>query len=164
MQFRADQYYRVSLERMELARKLYPDGTAYALAMYCGRHAVESLLRAFRSTDDSAFQGRHDLSELHRASRFLRFDDDYMRRRRASEESIRESALKLRAAMSEVVILWHNNLRFASEASLRAFLRQSGRLHGVKGNPLKKNALDLLEAAQNIITRGIVLWTSERKS
>lgn len=45
--------------------------------------------------------------------------------------------------MNEVIALWHNNLRFASEASLRAFLNRIGRLRGVKGNALKKNAADL---------------------
>ena len=149
---------------MVQARHLYQDGAAFALAMYCGGLAVESLLRAFRWTDDSAFEGRHDLSDLLKASRLLRFDDNYMRRRGASDEAIRESALKLRGAMNEVVILWHNNLRFASEASLKAYLRQAGRLRGVKGNPLKKNALDLIDAAQNIIDRGVVLWTSEIRS
>jgi hypothetical protein len=149
---------------MEQARSLYQDGRSYALAMYCGGLAVESLLRAFRWTEDTSFEGRHDLTDLFKASRLLRIDDDFMRRRGESEEAIRDSALKLRKAMNEVVILWHNNLRFASEASLKAFLRQSGRSRGFKGDPLKKNALDLIDAAQNVIDRGIVLWTSERKS
>lgn len=164
MQFRAKQYYQASVERMEQSRKLYRDGTAFALSMYCGGLAVESMLRAFRWTEERSFEGRHDLFELLKASRLLRFDDNYMRRRGASEESIRESAVKLRGSMNEVVILWHNNLRFASEASLRAFLGQSGRLQGVKGDPLKKNARDLVNAAQNIIDRGVVLWTSEIRS
>ena len=51
MQFRAEQYYRVSLERMRQARKIYDDASGYALAMYCGGLAVESLLRAFRWTE-----------------------------------------------------------------------------------------------------------------
>lgn len=164
MQFRAKQYYQASVERMEQSRKLYRDGTAFALSMYCGGLAVESMLRAFRWTEERSFEGRHDLFELLKASRLLRFDDNYMRRRGASEESIRESAVKLRGSMNEVVILWHNNLRFASEASLRAFLKQSGRLQGVKGDPLKKNTRDLINAAQNIIDRGVVLWTSEIRS
>src|SRR2546423_10352766 len=121
MQFRAEQYYRVSLERMEQARKIYQDGTAFSLAMYCGGLAVESLLRAFRWTEDTSFEGRHDLSELLKASRLLRIDDEYMRRKGASEEDIRRSGVVLRGALNEVIILWHNNLRFASEASLKAF-------------------------------------------
>jgi len=103
---------------MDQARKLYQDGTACALAMYCGGLAVECLLRAFRWKVDASFEGRHDLSELLRASRLLRFDDDCVRRKGASEKSIHESAVNLRGAINEVVVLWHNNLRFTSEASL----------------------------------------------
>jgi hypothetical protein len=104
------------------------------------------------------------LSELLKASRLLTIDEDYMRRKRASEDAIHDSGIRLRAAMNEVIILWHNNLRFASEASLKAFLRTIGRLRGAKGDPLKKNALDLIEAAQTVIDRGTALWTSEKKS
>jgi HEPN domain-containing protein len=81
MQFTAEQYYRVSLERMNQARRLYRDGTAYALMMYCGGLAVESLLRAFRWAADPTFEGRHDLSDLLKSSRLLRIDDEFMRRR-----------------------------------------------------------------------------------
>jgi hypothetical protein len=164
MQFTADQYYRASLERMKQARELYRGGAAYALAMYCGGLAVESLLRAFRWSDDTSFEGRHDLSDLLRASRLLRTDDEYMRRKGASEEAIQRSGRALRAAMNEVIILWHNNLRFASEASLKAFLNKLGRLRGAKGDPLKKNALELLNAAQTVMDRGVTLWTSKTRS
>jgi hypothetical protein len=164
MQFRAQEYYQAGLERMRQALRIHREGENSALAMYCGGLAVECLLRAFRWTKDTSFEGRHDLAELLRGSGLLRIDDDYMRRRGASEEEIRESGLKLRGAMNEVVILWHNNLRFASEASLKAFLKRIGRLQGVKGDPLKKNARDLLDAAQTVINRGMALWTSKTKS
>ena len=42
--------------------------------------------------------------------------------------------------------------------------RWIGRVYGVKGNTLKKNALDLLNAAQTVITRGVTLWTSKPRS
>src|SRR5438128_10660045 len=115
MQFRAEQYYRASLERMTQARRIYQDGDAFSLAMYCGGLAVESLLRAFRWTEDTSFEGRHDLNDLLKASRLLSIDDEYMRRRGASEVAIYDSGEKLRLAANEVAILWHNNLRFASE-------------------------------------------------
>src|SRR5438876_8046796 len=108
MQFRAEQYYRASLERMTQARRIYQDGAAFSLAIYCGGLAVESLLRAFRWTEDTSFEGRHDLSDLLKASRLLWIDDEYMRRKNASEEAIHGSGVRLRAAMNEVVILWHN--------------------------------------------------------
>jgi hypothetical protein len=164
MQSTADQYYRVSLERMKQARRLYQEDAAYSLTMYCGGLAVESLLRAFRWTEDTTFEGRHDLSDLLKASRLLRIDDEYMRRKGASEDAIQRSGVAFRGALNEVIILWHNNLRFACEASLKAFLHKLGRLQGVKGDPLKKNALDLLNAAQTVMDRGVTLWTSKTKS
>jgi hypothetical protein len=126
--------------------------------------AVECLLRAFRWTEDTSFEGRHDLFELLKASRLLKINDEFMRRQRTSEDAIRESSLNLRAAMEEVIVLWHNNLRFASESSLKAFLKRIGRLRGVKGDPLKKSAKDLLDAAQTVVNRGVALWTSKIKS
>lgn len=65
--------------------------------------------------------------------------------------------------MNEVIILWQNNLRFACEASLKAFLTKLGRVRGVRGDPLKKNALDLLNAAQMVIDREVTQWTSKTK-
>ncbi|HZY84170.1 MAG TPA: hypothetical protein VFE78_05035 [Gemmataceae bacterium] len=164
MQFRAEEYYQASLERMQQARGIHRDGKNWALVMYCAGLAVECLLRAFRWTEDPTFEGRHDLGELLKASGLLKIDDDHMRRRGASEDAIYQSGKMLRAAMNEVVSLWHNNLRFAPEASLKAFLNRLGRLQGVKGDPLKKNAGDLLEAAQTIVNRGMALWTSKPKS
>ena len=160
MQFRAEQYYQASLERMRQARELYDTRTAYALAMYYGGLAVESLLRAFRWTKDPTFEGRHDLSELLKASRLLKMDEDHLRSKGFSADAIRESGLKVHASMTEVIILWHNNLRFASEASLKAHLTGIRRVQGIKGDALKKNARDLLEAAQAVVNRGMVLWTS----
>lgn len=148
----------------EQARELYKGGAAYSLSMYCGGLAVESLLRAFRWSAEASFEGRHDLSDLLRASRLLQIDDEYMRRKGESKEAISNSGIALRGAMNEVIALWHNNLRFASEASLSAILNKLGRVQGVKGDPLKKNALDLLNAAQTVIDRGVTLWISKTKS
>ena len=65
--------------------------------------------------------------------------------------------------MNEVVILWHNNLRFASEASLKTFLHKASRLHGIKGDPVKKHAMDFLDAAQTVINHGVMLWQLKKK-
>jgi hypothetical protein len=164
MQFRAAEYYQASLERMQQAHGMYREGKAFALAMYCAGLAVECLLRAFRWTADTTFEGRHDLFELLRASRFLKINEDFMRLKNRPEDEISASGRNLQGAMNEVVVLWHNNLRFASEASARAFLNRIDRLRGIKGDPLRKNAGDLLDAAQTVINRGVALWTSMRKS
>jgi HEPN domain-containing protein len=163
MKFRAEEYFRAGTERMRQARTIFKAGGSYALAMYCGGLAVECLLRAFRWHKDPSFESRHDLADLLHASALLRINDEHLRRKGISEDEARENARRLRAAMSEVVALWHNNLRFAAEASLRAFLNRIDRLQGIKGNPLKKNADDLLNAAQTVVDRGVVLWTSKTK-
>jgi len=163
MRFTADEYYRVSLERMKQARELLNQGEAYALTMYCAGLAVESLLRAYRWSEDVNFEGRHDLFDLLKASRLVRIDDEYMRRKGASDKSIQQSGIALQAAVNEVINLWHNNLRFTCEARLKSFLNRIGRVKGIKGDPLKKNASDLVNAAQTVINRGVTLWTSRRR-
>jgi HEPN domain-containing protein len=163
MKFTAEQYYRAAVERMRQAREVHGAGGSYALAMYTGGLAVECLLRAFRWEKDPSFKGRHDLEDLLKASGLIRINEDRLREKGASEEEIRRLTVALSAAMIEVVTLWHNNLRFSSEASLKAFLNRIGRARGVKGDVLKKNSSDLLNAAQTVIDRGIVLWTSRKK-
>ena len=77
---------------------------------------------------------------------------------------MQDAGIEFRAAIQEVIILWNNNLRFASEARLMTFLNDIGRLQGIRGDPLKKNALDMLNAAQAVIDRGETLWTSKTRS
>jgi len=148
---------------MKQARSLLAGGESFALSIYCGGLAVESLLRAFRWVEDDSFEGRHDLNDLLKASQLLRIDDEYLRGRRASEEEVRQSNLIIRGALIEVASRWHNNLRFASEATMVAYLKQTGNTQGVRGNPLKKNAQVLIEASQIIVSRGEILWTSRRR-
>ena len=102
--------------------------------------------------------------ELLKASGILSLGEDYMRRRGKNEEDVRKSSVAFRGAMNEIAALWHNNLRFASERGLKAHLTQLKRVQGIKGDPLKKNAADLIDAAQTVVNRGITLWDSQRKS
>jgi hypothetical protein len=159
MKFSAIEYYRAALERMAQARHAHRTGGSYALAMYLSGLAVECLLRAFRWSEDARFEGRHDLTDLLKQSQFLTLDEANLASRGFDANQIAEASQSIRAAMSEVVALWHNSLRFASEASLRAYLRRIDRLAGIRGDALKKNSLDLLNAAQTVIDRGIRLWT-----
>lgn len=163
MQFRGKEYFRAATERMRQARRLFSAGNSYSLTMYCGGLAVECILRAFRWKKDKSFEGRHDLQDLLKASALLHINEKEMRRNRVPESEIAEHAQALRDAMNIVVLLWHNNLRFASEDSLKAFLNRINRLQGIKGNGLKKNTADLLNAAQTVVDRGVTLWTSRQK-
>ncbi|MFM7129812.1 MAG: hypothetical protein ACKO0V_10690 [bacterium] len=149
---------------MRQAREIWKVENSFALSMYCAGLAVESMLRAFRWSEDTSFEGRHDLAELLKASQILRIDDEYMKEIGATENEITQSYLAIRSAMNQVVVLWHNNLRFASEETTLAFLKKQGKIKGLKGNALKQNATELLEAAQLIINRGATLWISKKKS
>lgn len=163
MDFTGEQYFRAAIDRMRQARQIHDAGNGYALAMYCSGLAVECMLRAFRWQEDPSFEGRHDLRDLFRASRLLRVDEERARSRGAADEEITRTAMELRAAISEIAILWHNNLRFASESSLKAHLKHIDRLQGIRGDALKKNSLDLLDASKVIFDRGVALWTSRRR-
>jgi hypothetical protein len=162
MNFNAEEYYQVSLERRKQAEILYNEDENFSLSMYCAGLAVESLLRAFRWRRDQSFEGRHDLSVLLKASRLLAIDYDFVSRSGRSDGAVNDISLELRGAVNEVIVLWHNNLRFTSERRLKSFLRSIDRLRG-RGDPLKRNALQLLNAAQIVINRGMVLWPSLTK-
>ncbi|HEX4131647.1 MAG TPA: hypothetical protein VHZ24_16535 [Pirellulales bacterium] len=162
MQFNAEEYYQVSLERIKQAESLYREERSYSLAMYCAGLSVETLLRAFRWTEDPSFEGRHDLNDLLKASRILKIDYDYLERKGLSDAEVRAASLGLRTAVNEVIVLWHNNLRFSSEKRLKAFLKRIDRLQG-RGDPLKRNSLQLITAAQVVINRGMTLWPSLTK-
>jgi hypothetical protein len=163
MKFNGEEYYRAGLERMRQARDIHRAGGSYALSMYTGGLAVECMLRAFRWDSDKSFDGRHDILELLTASRFLGADEERLREKGILEEEIQGSVVALRAAMNEIIVLWHNSLRYASEGTLRAFLKRIDRVRGVKGDALKKNSADLLKAAQTIVDRGETLWILRKK-
>jgi HEPN domain-containing protein len=163
MQFRDEEYDQAAIERIQQAREIHDSKKSYALAMYCSGLAVECMLRAFRWRKDTSFEGRHDLDELFRAGGFLQIHEERARKRRTSEEEIARSASGILNAIREVGALWHNNLRFASEDSLRAHLNRLGRVRGIRGDPLKKNSADLLAAAQITVNEGVRSWSSRRK-
>ncbi|HEV3257634.1 MAG TPA: HEPN domain-containing protein [Gemmataceae bacterium] len=164
MELTAEHYYRAGLERMAQARLLYEAGKGnYAFTLYAAGLAVECILRAFRWRTAPSFEGRHDLLELFRASGLLAIDDARMQARGVPPEEATRYALELRGAMNTVVVLWANNYRFAAEDRVRAHLNAIGRYKGKKGDVLKANALELLNAVQMMIDKGVALWTSAKK-
>ncbi len=164
MKFTGEEYYQAATERMRQAREIHNSRASYALAMYCSGLAVECLLRAFRWEKNATFEGRHDLEDLLKASGLLQTHAERARRKGIPARRDRPNRDRFRAAISEVAALWHNNLRFASDSSLRAYLRRIGRVQGIKGDALKKNSADLLSSAQLILDQGVMLWISKRKS
>jgi hypothetical protein len=161
--FHANDYYRAGLERMRQARLLYQSGDNFALAMCASGLAVECILRAFKWRRDPTFDGRHDLLRLFRESGILRLDEDRLQATGLDPIQLREAVVGFRGAMNSVVLLWANDYRFASERQVRGRLVKMGLHEGKKGDPLKANALSLLNAAQKALDEGVALWTSGKK-
>jgi hypothetical protein len=163
MDLNAQQYYDAGLQRLEEAKALYLRGSSYSLSVYCAGLAVECLLRAFRFEFDKTFDGRHDLDRLFAASGILSRSEESLRRRGKSDVEIRDASRTLKTAVQEIIAVWHNNLRFASDARYRSHLRAVGRLQGIKGDAVKRNAEMAIGAAVEIIDQGATLWNSKQK-
>jgi hypothetical protein len=155
---RPEHYYRAALERIKQARYLYREGSSYALAMYVAGVAVESMLRAFRAKIIPEFESRHDVLSLFAESGMLRVGEVRLRAEGWSESDITNHVKALRIAVNAVYVLWHNNYRYASEERLLAHLKRVKLYRGVKGDLLKAKALQLLNAANVFIARGILQW------
>jgi HEPN domain-containing protein len=154
---RPEQYYEVALERIRQARYLYQEGNSYALAMYVAGVAVESMIRAFRAKQTPVFESRHDVLALFGESGMLRVGKEKLRAEGWSDHDITDHIRRLQAAANEVYLLWHN-YRYASEERLLAHLRRMKLYRGVKGNLLKAKALQLFEAANLFIAKGVLQW------
>lgn len=163
MDFREREYFEAATERMTQSRSLYHQGHGYALAMYCAGLAVECMLRAYRWREETSFEGRHALLKLLKDSGLLGVNDEALRNEGFAEHEVMRQSATLQAAVSDVALLWHNKLRFASERRLKAFLVSINRHRGKKGDLCKANALDLVNAAQKIIDRGVLFWTLQKK-
>ncbi len=160
MDFTAEHYYRAGLERMAQAQHLYRHGKGnYALAMYAAGLAVECTLRAFLLRGgNKQFESRHDVLLLAKESGMLHVDRARLEAKGLTEKQIDEHETALWASVNDVFILWRNSYRFASEARLLAHLRKMKLYDGIKGDPLKANALRLVGAAQRFVDKGVLQW------
>jgi hypothetical protein len=159
MEFTADHYFRAGVERIRQARDLYRAGEGnYALAMYAAGLAVESILRAYMVKRKREFESRHDLLLLFKESGILDVDPDKLKAKGLTDEQIQSHKKVLWSSVNEVVILWRNNYRFASEARMLAHLKKMKMYVRVKGDLLKAKANDLLGAAQRFIDKGVLQW------
>lgn len=159
MDFTADHYFRASVERMSQAQHLYREGEGYyALAMYAAGLAVECLLRAFLVKRKREFESRHDLLLLFKESGILDVDPGKLKAQGLTDEQILGHQKVLRSSVNDVVILWRNNYRFASEARILGHLKRMKLYQRAKGGLLKAKAYDLLKAAQRVLDKGVLQW------
>lgn len=146
MDFTADHYYRAALERMTQAQDLYREGAGnYALSMYTAGLAVECMLRAF-------------MLLLAKESGILILGRDKLKVKGLTDEQLEEHEKTLWASLNDVFFLWRNSYRFASEARLLSHIKRMKLYEGVKGDPVKANALRLLSAAQRFMEKGVLQW------
>ncbi len=158
MDFRPEHYFQAATQRMRQAHVLYEEGHSFALAIYVGGVAVECMLRAFKGRRDPTFDEKHDLLRLFAASGMLRIDYEKFRAKGWLDAQIEAHLGILRVAIIEVVDLWANNYRYASEERLLAHIKKRTRYQKVKGDYLKKQARRFLDAAQRFIQKGVVQW------
>jgi hypothetical protein len=159
MDFPPEHYFQTATQRMRQALHLYNEGASFALAIYVGGVAVECLLRAFKGRRDPTFDEKHNLLRLFAASGMLHVDHEKLRKKGWSDAQIETHLRALQAAVNEVVPLWANNYRFASEERLRSHLKQlTGYRKKTKGDYLKEQARRFLNSAQTFIEKGVVQW------
>jgi hypothetical protein len=108
---------------------------------------------------DQSFEGRHDLLRLFRESGLLELNEEHLRAKGLSSETILQQVAKFQGLMNHVVLLWTNDLRYAPEALARSRVVKMRLYERRKGNVLKDASLRLQNTAQEIITRGAFLWT-----
>lgn len=157
MDFPPEHYFQTATQRMRQAQHLYREGSSFALAIYVGGLAVECLLRAFKGRQDPAFDERHNLLRLFSESGILRVDRDELRAKQWTEAEIDSHLRTLQLAINDIVRLWANNYRFASEERLRSHLKEITRHQRIKGDYLKEQARRFLASAQRFIDKGVIL-------
>ena len=151
--FKPEHYYRAALERMRQAQILYRQDSCFTLAMYVAGVAIECLLRAFKGRRDPSFDEKHDLLRLFKASGILRKSTG------ESYDLADPTPRLLLKWINEIVVLWSNDYRFASEERLRSHLRKNVAFRRItKGDLLKASARQLIEACQKFMDRGVFLW------
>jgi len=156
--FPPEHYFQTATQRMRQAQYLYDEGSSFALAIYVGGVAVESLLRAFKGRRDPTFDEKHHLLRLFAASGMLRVDRAKLRAKNWSDAQIDLHLGTLKTAANEIFRIWANNYRFASEERLRSHLKKITGYRKMKGDNLKERARQFLNSAQMFIDKGVVQW------
>ncbi|MEX2173011.1 MAG: hypothetical protein WD872_01530 [Pirellulaceae bacterium] len=135
----------------------------YGLSLYVSGLAVEALLRAFQWHRDPAFDGRHNLLRLFKASGVGEAQEARLLRRGLNPNDVRKAMVELLSSRDNIIRLWSNDYRYATEAQIRARLRALGEQHSKRGNQIKPVALTVYNSAKTLIDVGTMLWTSEKK-
>ncbi len=144
MHLTAEHYREAALERIAAAQNEYR-AKRYADCIYLAGLATEAILRAYRCRINPEFDSRHDLADLMRASGL----EDLVPAKRRQEVGV---------LLGKIWARWKNDYRFASNDRLTADLRKRDLCDGIKGDPLKANALTILNSALELVGIGDTRW------
>lgn len=144
----ASDYYAGALRSLEDARTLY-DHNRWVGCVYLAGRSVQALFRALLRLKSRHLVAGHDLRELHKQ---LQIGGVFM----PAEESLEHR-------LNEVVVVWHNNLRFVGNEEFKRSLRKMKRhrrigSRRVLGDPVKANAESILQACESLFARGAQVW------
>ncbi len=142
--------YHASIERLSEAQRAFASAD-YVLTMYLSGLAVECILQALASLAGGEHDAHHDLP------RWLAKCPDAFR------ASVKGDA---GAAWSQLVAIWHNGLRYFSDAALLGYLRERNATRAISGGPkavVRENARRVVQSAAIIHTKGITQWLSSTK-
>jgi hypothetical protein len=88
----------------------------------------------------------------------LDIDPDKLRAKHWTDEQIESHLAALRVAANIIFQMWSNTYRFASEERLRSHLKKITGYRRIKGDYLKEQARQFLNAAQSFMNKGVVQW------
>jgi hypothetical protein len=147
MKLLVNHYLDASRSRMETARRLH-DQYRFSAAIYLAGVAIECLLRAYILRRDPAFDSRHDLSEMLKRSELA----DFVRAK---------DRIDVSAWLGTIWARWKNNYRYASDERLQSEFKRLAHDRGIKGNYLKENSSQVIEAAFQLRAIGERRWNSK---
>jgi hypothetical protein len=143
-------YRDAAVQHATVARELY-DLSRFAESNYIAGLSVECMLRGYRVMSDPEFDSRHDLQQLYRLARF-------------GDVIPPNDAIRVTAALDQVIALWANDHRFLDDAALRKRWARRRLYEGVKGDFLKERVRQLVNASGTIVSIGAVRWTTYFKN
>lgn len=149
MKVTAESYRLASLSHIDVAQSLL-EKKEFVLASYLAGLSVECMLRAYAHRVDSIFDGKHDLQNWLKKSRFDAVVPD-------------DRQKDISADLSLVVSQWNNSQRYYSLELLRAELKSARLDRGIQGDFVKKLTRRLVSAALEIVTLGEEQWKNSLK-
>lgn len=143
--------YRASIERMAAAWRELDEAQDYALATYLAGLAVECILQAVAIRMGATHDAGHALPKwLSKCPRDL-------------QSSVKS---RTRDEWSLLVALWDNGIRYLSRHGFLGYLRDKGRVAGIRGGPesvLRMNTKALVKSADAVHKKGLAQWVSFTK-